>query len=118
MPRFLDTTGLTSIAIGVCDRCKMKRVFTSLGPDTNFPGLRVCEENCRDQLDPYRLPARKTERINLRFPRPDVSVATTPNGLSTGAYAGYVTSAQQNLDPQANNNDGNLDGLQVTPSPD
>ena len=118
MPAFLDTTGLESLAIGICDRCRMKRPFVNLSADTNFPGLRVCDQNCKDELDPYRLPARKTERINLRFPRPDVSVATNPNGLSTGGYGGYVISTQQNLDPQANNNDGNLDGLQVTPSPE
>lgn len=118
MPIFLDTRGYSDIAIAVCDRCKMKRPHAELSKDPNFPGLMVCEQGCKDQFDPYRLPARKTERINLRFPRPDVSVATNPNGLSTGAYGGYVISAQQNLDPQANNNDGNLDGLQVTPSPD
>ena len=74
MPRFLDTTGQPSLAIGVCDRCKMKRPFSVLMADPNFPGLRVCDQGCRDQFDPYRLPARKTERINLRFARPDVSL--------------------------------------------
>lgn len=75
MPRFLDTTGLASVAIAVCDRCKMKVPFVSLVSDPNFPGLRVCaERGCRDQFDPYRLPARQTERINLRFPRPDVAL--------------------------------------------
>lgn len=72
MPVFLDTEGLASVAIAVCDRCKMKRTFVSLMSDPNFPGLRVCDQGCRDEFDPYRLPARKTERINLRFPRPDV----------------------------------------------
>lgn len=111
MPRFLDTTGLASLAIGVCDRCKMKRVFTSLMPDTNFPGLRVCEENCRDQLDPYRLPARKTERINLRFPRPDVSVATNDNNLMTtqNGDGNFIISTEQNTQTPENN--GNLDQL-------
>jgi len=74
MPKFLDTEGLSSIAIAVCDRCKMKRTFISLMSDPNFPGLRVCDQGCMDQFDPYRLPARKTERINLRFPRPDVNL--------------------------------------------
>jgi hypothetical protein len=118
MAIFLDTRGYSDIAIAICDRCKMKRPHAELSKDPNFPGLMVCEQGCKDQFDPYRLPARKTERINLRFPRPDVSVATNPNGLSTGAYGGSVISAQQNLDPQANGNDGNLDGLQVTPSPE
>jgi hypothetical protein len=74
MPRFLDTEGNASLAIGVCDRCKMKRAFSSLGSDPNFPGLRVCDEGCADQLDPYRLAPRPTERINLRFPRPDLDL--------------------------------------------
>jgi len=85
MPVFLDTTGLTSLAIGVCDRCKMKRAFVDLRPDGNSPGLRVCGEGCWDALDPYRLTARKTERINLRFARPDVSVAANDNYLMTGS---------------------------------
>ena len=85
MPTWLDTRGLSSLAIAVCDRCKMKRALVALGPDPNFPGLRVCDQGCRDNLDPYRLPARKTERINLRFPRPDVSVAANDNFLMTGS---------------------------------
>jgi hypothetical protein len=88
MPVFLDTLGQPSLAIGVCDRCKMKRFFSVLMSDPNFPGLRVCNEGCRDQFDPYRLPARKTERINLRFPRPDVAL----NNLSGPGipYGGIV----------------------------
>lgn len=109
----MDTTGLASLAIAVCDRCKMKRALVNLSPDSNFPGLRVCNEGCRDDLDPYRLPARKTERINLRFPRPDVSVAVEDNSLITGAYGNYVISPEQNTqDPEDN---GNLDNLTVSP---
>jgi hypothetical protein len=37
----------------------------------------VCDKD-RDQFDPYRLPARRTENISLRFPRPDVSIALDP----------------------------------------
>lgn len=74
MPRFLNTEGRSTLAIAICDRCRMKRPLDTLGPDPNFPGLRVCDQGCRDDLDPYRLPARQTERINLRFPRPDVSL--------------------------------------------
>jgi hypothetical protein len=48
-------------------------------PDPNFPGMRVCKEDL-DNFDPWRLPARQTENIALRFPRPDVSVATGPIG--------------------------------------
>ena len=109
----MDTTGLSSLAIAVCDRCKMKRALVNLMPDSNFPGLRVCNEGCRDDLDPYRLPARKTERINLRFPRPDVSVAVEDNNLITGAYGNYVISPEQNTQDPENN--GNLDNLTVSP---
>jgi hypothetical protein len=71
---FLDTIGNASLAIFICDRCRMKRAMDEQMPDPNFAGLRVCQQGCADQKDPYRLPARKTERINLRFPRPDVSL--------------------------------------------
>ena len=91
----------------------MKRAYVDLGPDPNFPGLRVCNEGCRDQYDPYRLPARQTERINLRFARPDVSVATNPNELITGEYGGYVISTEGNTQTPENN--GNLDGIAISP---
>ena len=113
MPKWLDTTGMASLAIAICDRCKMKRPFSDLSADFNFPGLRVCSHGCKDNLDPYRLAARQTERINLRFPRPDVSVATDPNDLITGEYGGYIISTEGNT--QTIQNDGNLDGLKVTP---
>jgi hypothetical protein len=114
MPRFLDTTGLSDIAIAVCDRCKMKRVHAEMRPDPNFPGLQVCGQGCADEFDPYRLPARKTERITIRFPRPDVSVAVDPNNLTVGeAYGGTVISTEGNTDTPENN--GNLDGLEIQP---
>ena len=81
MPRFLNTEGNALIAIFICDRCKMKRAIIEAMPDPNFPGLKVCQQGCADQKDPYRLPARKTERITLQFPRPDVSVAADDQGL-------------------------------------
>ena len=70
MSRYLDTTGLPSLAIGICDRCSEKMSLTVLSADRNAPGLRVCP-GCNDQLDPYRLPARRSENITLRYPRPD-----------------------------------------------
>jgi len=113
MPIFLNTEGLANLAIGVCDRCKMKRAFVALGPDPNFPGLRVCNEGCRDNFDPYRLAARQTERINLRYARPDVSVAVTNNNLITNNPNNYVISPEQNTQTPENN--GNLDNLVVSP---
>lgn len=112
MPIFLDTANLSSVAIAVCDRCKMKRPYVDLSSDTNFPGLQVCSQGCKDELDPYRLPARQTERINLRFPRPDVSVAVDPNAITTGGYGNYVVSPEQNTQTPENN--GNLDDLTVS----
>lgn len=112
MPRFLNTLGYTDIAIAICDRCKMKRPHAEMRSDPNFPGLQVCGQGCQDELDPYRLPARQTERITLRFPRPDVSVAVNPNNLVTTGYGGYVISPQQN----GGEDNGNLDGIEVTPS--
>lgn len=113
MPIFLDTRGYSTLAIAICDRCRMKRPHSELRPDPNFPGLKVCGQNCADEKDPYRLPARKTERITLQYPRPDVSVATDPNNLTTGEYGGYVISTEQNNETPQDN--GNLDGLEVTP---
>jgi hypothetical protein len=70
MPRFLDTRGRTTLAIGICDRCKRKFPLDELMPDPNFPGLRVCRVDL-DQFDPYRLAPRATETITLPFVRPD-----------------------------------------------
>lgn len=118
MPVWLDTRGLSSLAIAVCDRCKMKRAFVSLGPDPNFPGLRVCDQGCRDNLDPYRLPARQTERINLRFPRPDVSVSTNDNFLMTGSQS-MDGSSQFQISTEGNTqtptNTGNEDTIAPNP---
>jgi hypothetical protein len=118
MPIFLDTTGLTSIAIAVCDRCKMKKPYVDLRPDGNSPGLRVCGDGCWDTLDPYRLAARKTERINLRFARPDVSVAATDNFLMTGSQnldgsSQFMISTEQNT--QTPTNTGNKDTIAPNP---
>jgi len=110
---FLDTEGYSDIAIAICDRCRMKRPHATLGPDINFPGLMVCEENCRDEKDPYRLPARQTERINLRFPRPDVSVAAIQNNLVTNNQQNVIVSTEGNTQTPENN--GNLNGIAVSP---
>jgi len=85
---FLDTLGNATLSIAICDRCKMKRAHSVMRNDPNFPGLRVCDEGCADDIDPYRLAARQTERINIRFPRPDDDL----NNLSGSQipYNGYV----------------------------
>jgi hypothetical protein len=91
----------------------MKRAIDEAMPDPNFPGLKVCQQNCADQIDPYRLPARKTEKISLRFPRPDVSVATDPNDIATGGYGSSILSTEQNTNNPEN--DGNIDIIDLQP---
>ncbi len=122
MPRFLNTEGNALIAIFICDRCRMKRPIIEAMPDPNFPGLKVCQQGCADEKDPYRLPARKTERITLQYPRPDVSVAASDDGLvltptGTNIPGGnpseiYISTEQNTQTPEQN---GNNDI--ITPSP-
>lgn len=81
MSLYLNTRGLAKASIAICGRCSKKYPYVALMPDPNVPGLRVCPDGCRDELDPYRLPPRQSEVITLRFPRPDVSLATNPSGL-------------------------------------
>ena len=70
MSVFLDTTGNSSLAIGICGRCSRKFPIGELVSDPNYPGLRVCRVDA-DAYDPYRLPARQPENIALRYARPD-----------------------------------------------
>jgi hypothetical protein len=77
MPVYLDTRGNSVLSVAICDRCSRKFAYVDLMPDPNFPGMRVCKDD-KDNFDPWRLPAIQTENIALRFPRPDVSVATGP----------------------------------------
>ncbi len=113
MPRFLDTHGNSDLSIFICDRCKMKRAHSTARSDPNFPGLLVCDEGCADEKDPYRLAARTTERITIRFPRPDTSIAVVDNDLVTAPYGGAVISPEQNTATPQNN--GNLDSLSLEP---
>jgi hypothetical protein len=77
MPVYLDTRGNSVLSVAICDRCRRKFAYTDLMPDPNFPGMRVCKVDL-DNFDPWRLPARQTENISLRFPRPDTDIATGP----------------------------------------
>lgn len=85
MAIFLDTTGLSNFGIGICDRCSFKFPLVELYSDPNTPGLKVCED-CIDEYDPYRLPARKTENITLQFVRPDVPIDDLQPGAVSPAY--------------------------------
>ena len=111
MPRFLDTIGNNTLSIFICDRCKMKRAYSDMRSDGNIPALKVCSEECSDEFDPYRLAPRPTERISIRFPRPDTDIAEQHDNL-------ILDPDMQNKDDvgiateQANTpNDGNLDVL-------
>lgn len=75
MPRFLNTEGQATLGVGICDRCSRKLPLGELYPDPNSPGLRVCLDD-RDNLDPWRLPARVPEDITLPFYRPDTPIPT------------------------------------------
>jgi hypothetical protein len=94
----------------------MKRAFVQLGPDPNFPGLRVCDQGCRDQFDPYRLAARKTERINLRFNRPDVPIGAVDNYLMTVSQSMDGTSQFQ-ISTEQNTQTPTLTGNKDTIAP-
>lgn len=74
MPIFMDPRGRASYGIALCARCSNKFFLEDLFPDPNAPGLMVCMKDL-DVLDPYRLPARQTEQINLPFYRPDVGIS-------------------------------------------
>ena len=112
MPRFLNTEGNALLAIFICDRCRMKRPIIEAMPDPNFPGLKVCQQGCADEKDPYRLPARKTERIALQFPRPDVSVAVNPNDIAVSPYGGALSAEQSGQVPST---DGNNQTIKLQP---
>ena len=108
MPRFLDTHGNTVLSIAICGRCSMKRAYVQLSSDPNYPGLMVCDEGCKDQFDPYRLPARQTERITLRWPRPDTPLTVEDDALITNPYNTSIISPEQANVPV----NGNIDGLE------
>lgn len=80
MTVFLDTSGNSTLAIGICGRCSRKFPMGQLHPDPNYPGLLVCRAD-QDQFDPYRLPARQTENIALRYARPDTPLHDTGPSL-------------------------------------
>jgi hypothetical protein len=100
MPRYLNTRGNTTLAIGICGRCSIKMPLDKLLPDPNYPGLLVCEKD-RDEYDPYRLPARQPDNIVLPFTRPDAPVGTDPAGVITqdGDYFLITEDGEDYLEP-------------------
>jgi hypothetical protein len=126
MSIWLDTIGNSVLSIAICDRCKMKRAYSDIGQDRNLPGLRVCNEGCNDERDPWRLPARQPEKITIRFPRPDADVAEQQDAITTDPYSGNnpdqapnvspptpVTEGELGIAPETSEDDldGNLDNL-------
>lgn len=68
MPRYLRAFS-GPLAIAICDRCKFKMLYKDLRKDPDS-GLMVCEK-CVDEKDPYTLPPKKPDVIDLKYPRPD-----------------------------------------------
>lgn len=80
------------IAIAICDRCHFKYPYPSLRADGNSPALRVCAR-CWDHKDPWRLPARKTEAITMRYPRPDTPL-NPPAGYIINNNGQYISTTE------------------------
>lgn len=106
MSWFFDPTGRSTYGIGICDRCRRVFSIEDLHPDPNSPGLRVCLADM-DEFDPYRLPARQTERINLPFVRPDEPIGGTAQPVFPGFWfitetdnIAIVTQGGVNLTPE------------------
>ena len=70
MPRYLPVSSHGKAAVDICGRCGFKVQYNELMQDRDKPGLMVCEACCDDK-DPYKLPARRPEKITLKYPRPD-----------------------------------------------
>lgn len=79
MAKYLNTLGESVLSVGICGRCQMKRKVAELVSDPNAPGLRVCNRGCVDDLDPWRLPPRATDKIDITYPRPEVPLSTPLN---------------------------------------
>ncbi len=88
MARFLH-----ALPVAICDRCRMKVPHASLVPDGDNPALRVCP-GCRDDIDPYKLPARRVEQIAVRHPRPDASLGITGDTLGTKQGQGFTITTE------------------------
>lgn len=73
MPRYLRPKANGKVAVAICDRCRFKFYASELSDDPDTPGLRVCPD-CRDSVDPYKLPVRPVEDTSLEHPRPDVEL--------------------------------------------
>lgn len=124
MPIFLDPRGRSTYGIGLCARCSRKMSIEELFPDPNSPGLMVCIKDL-DVLDPYRLPARQTEQINLPIYRPDVPLTdnlTQGTGIPTapGQFPVFNVLAQRLVTPDGKailTPDGKYIDVPIAPGP-
>lgn len=64
MPKFLNTRGNPRLSIAWCERCARKFPIDDLSADGDKPAIRVCRD-CRDDLDPYKLPPRAPDNYTL-----------------------------------------------------
>ena len=121
MPVWLDTLGNNVLSVAICDRCKRKVAYSDFRPDGNIPAIRVCGDGCSDEFDPYRLAPRPTEKVSIRFPRPDADVAQYNDAITTDPNV--ANNANQTIPPSTagtwgiapetseDDIDGNLDNL-------
>jgi hypothetical protein len=89
----------------------MKYPYANQLSDKNIPAIKVCSAECQDEFDPYRLAPRPTERISLRFPRPDVDVAETHNNIILDPDMQNKDDIGIALEQGNTPNDGNLNVL-------
>lgn len=69
------------VALFVCARCQRELPYSESYADPDKgPSLRVCWRD-RDQLDPWKLPARQMEALAMQYPRPDVILSAPLEGI-------------------------------------
>ncbi len=115
MPIWLNTTGKTNLGIGQCDRCFKKQPITNLVQDGNAPGMRVCPDRCRDDFDPYRLPAPPPDDVTLPFYRPILPSLTFDPGAPPPVN-GLVNNNDDWIEPTSPHGPpgGGMYGIEVT----
>lgn len=70
-----------TLSVAICARCALRHPYQRLSGDGDKgQAMRVCPDD-NDQKDPWKLPARQSDAMALRFARPDVSIAVTPAGI-------------------------------------
>lgn len=78
-PPFLDTRNHSPVSTAICGRCGFIRPWAELVIDPNITGLKVCNSpECKDELDPWRLPSKPPDKIGLKWARPDTDLVGTP----------------------------------------